>query len=136
MRRLAGFALLFASVLVFQACASHIHNPADKTLADQAQKQLQAVIKAQQERLAAMTANLEKIYAQESQAHREFGEKAAQATSQLILGMTWDDLRRAFADPPEPTPAPEKASADVPSARTARARGFPSDRLSVSNNGH
>lgn len=95
-------ALFLLMYLAGAGCASHIHNPADQALADQAQKQLQAVIKAEQERLTATMANLERIHTQESQAHREFGEKAAQAISQLVLGMTWDNLRTAFADPTVP----------------------------------
>lgn len=85
--------LCLLATLAAGGCASHIHNPADKALAEQAQQQLQVVIKAEQEQLAAMTTNHQKIYAQETEAQRELTERAVAAVSRQVLRITWKKFR-------------------------------------------
>jgi hypothetical protein len=91
-RWLTSVSLAFV-VVTAAACASHLHNASDKALAEQAQKQLQTVIKAEQERLAAITANHRKIHAEETRALHELEDPAVAALSRQVLRVTWKQFR-------------------------------------------
>lgn len=114
MRRLhelvVGGVCSWALFLATAGCASHIHDPANKTLADQAQKQLQTVVRAEQERLGLMTANLEKMYAQETQAHRELTEGAVKAVSRQVLEEKWTKIRSDFGTAANPGPLAKRVT--------------------------
>jgi len=95
-RSLSLVAALLFLLLFGIGCASHLHNPANQSLSQQAQEQFEALLKANGATFDSMVTNLATFSRINSELYEAMARKAAQLHARRATAMTWGDLRESF----------------------------------------